>query len=96
MKKSGKIICANVNCKYNNANFECAYEGTIRLNYEHVNTVNDGDRSFLTCKSFEFCPQTKMVRIKDIEQPLVIDMDDPEDPTKGIHLYINKETENDN
>ena len=46
------IHCSNLKCKYCNDKYKCTNKN-VTLNFVGINTVNQGFKEFLECKSFE-------------------------------------------
>lgn len=62
-----KLVCANVNCKYNGFRNSCTCP-QVRLNYRHLHTTNEGLVDVYECKSFEepmLKPET-ITRLEDL------------------------------
>lgn len=53
-----KIICANVNCKYNGFRNACTCP-QVRLSYRHLHTTNEGIVDIYECKQYEIQEDTK-------------------------------------
>jgi len=55
-----KIVCANVNCKYNGFRNMCD-RPQVRLNYRHLHTTNEGLVDVYECKDYEIREDVKQV-----------------------------------
>lgn len=53
-----KLVCANVNCKYNGFRNSCTCP-QVRLNYRHLHTTNEGLVDVYECKNYEIQEDTK-------------------------------------
>ena len=53
-----KLVCANVNCKYNGFRNACTCP-QVRLNYRHLHTTNEGLVDVYECKQYEIQEDTK-------------------------------------
>lgn len=53
-----KLVCANVNCKYNGFRNACTCP-QVRLNYRHLHTTNEGLVDVYECKNYEIQEDTK-------------------------------------
>lgn len=60
-----KIVCANVNCKYNGFRNTCTCP-QVKLSFRHLHTTNEGLIDVFECKSFE--EQTKPEEITRLEK----------------------------
>ena len=59
-----KIICANVNCKYNGFRNMCTCK-QVKFGFRHLHTTNEGLVDVFECKSFE--EQEKSEEITKLE-----------------------------
>lgn len=46
------VYCYDMRCKYCNDKYKCTNKN-VELNYVGINTIHQGYRHFLECKSFE-------------------------------------------
>ena len=64
-----KINCASAECKYQDDNGFCTYEGTINLAVWGVKTVDMGYKWFHECKMFEESDEIKKIQ-KEFEEAM--------------------------
>ena len=55
-----KVTCAAIDCKYNNDNYKCEFNG-ITLSECWRHTLNEGYQQFWKCKNYEQSEEAKLL-----------------------------------
>lgn len=83
-----KLVCANVNCKYNGFRNACTCP-QVRLNYRHLHTTNEGLVDVFECKNYEIQEDTTR-DMTFMELMKFINEATPEEISNYFHNYMAK------